>query len=379
MPPIAAGSAPAWITGAAELSGDQIERCDGAIEAGALALAAAVADAGLGGPAPVDAVLVYDSITTPHLMAATKVAEYLGLRPAHASTVGAGGATPLFAIVLAAGLISIGAAGTVAVVHADLRSGAGRRDAVMAQMASLVGHPQFEDPFGPTVVTLYALLADWLLATGDTTPGDLARIAVDTRAWAARNPAARRREPLTVEDVLDAPRVAGALGRHDCCLITDIAAAVIVGADPGEHGVPIAGIGGSIAHEEICQVDAGDPLGSARAAAAAAYGSAGLTPADVDAAFLYDSFTITVALQLIAYDLGGAAAGTGPDAPGLPVNTHGGLLSCVTGGLSHAIEAVRQLRGDAGERQLDRIGTALVTNVGGVFSHHTAAILRAPA
>jgi acetyl-CoA acetyltransferase len=376
---IAAAAAPAWITGVAELSDEQIDRCDGPIETGALALAAAAADAGLDAPAPIDAVLVYDSITAPHLMAATKVAEYLGLSPAHASTVGAGGATPLFAIVLAAGLISLGAARTVAVVHADRRSGAGRRDAVMAQMASLVGHPQFEDPFGPTVVTLYALLADWLLATGGTTADDLARVAVDARAWAHRNPAARKRDLLTVAEVLEAPRVAGALGRYDCCLITDIAAAAIVSADPGDHGVPIAGIGGGVAHEEISQLNFADPLGSARAAAKAAYATAGVTAADIDAAFLYDSFTITVALQLIAYELDRAHRGTGPGAPGLPVNTHGGLLSCVTGGLSHVIEAVRQLRGEAGERQLPGPRHALVTNVGGVFSHHTAAILRAPA
>lgn len=375
----AAGAPPAWITGVAELSPGEIARCESSIEAGALALVAAAGDAGLPVPAPIDAVLVYDSITSPHLMAATKIAEYLGLRPAHASTVGAGGATPLFAVVLACGMISLGTASRVAVVHADLRAGSGRRDAVIAQMASLVGHPQFEDPFGPTVVTLYALLADWLLDAGGTTGEELARLAVDARAWARLNPIARRRDPVTVADVLRAPRIAGALGRLDCCLITDIAAAVVVSAQPDGRAVPVVGIGGGVGHEEISQLDFSDPLASARAAATAAYVSAGLEPADIDAAFLYDSFTVTVALQLIAYDLRRARAGTGPGTAGLPVNTHGGLLSCVTGGLSHVIEATRQLRGEAGERQLPGPRHTLVTNVGGVFSHHTAAILGAPA
>jgi acetyl-CoA acetyltransferase len=383
----AAGNPPVWITGAAELSASEIEGCDGPIEAAALALASAARDAGIQRHGAVDAVLVYDSLTAPHLMAATKVVEYLGLRPSFASTVGAGGASPLFAIVLAAGLIHLGNAQTVAVVHADHRSGAGRREGVLAQMASIVGHPEFEDPLGPTVVTLYALLTDWLLNGGQASSRDLAEIAVAARAWATRNPAAHRREMLTEADVLEAPRVAGALGRYDCCLITDMAAAVIVSGEPGagvDRAVPLRGVGGGVAHEEISQLRFEDPLGSARAAAATVYADAALTAADIDAAYLYDSFTVTVALQLLAYGLDRGAGlhelvhsvGTGPGG-GLPVNTHGGLLSCVTGGLSQVIEAVRQLRGEAGPRQLSRARHALVTNVGGVFSHHCAAILGA--
>ena len=356
------------------------------MEAAALATAAASADAGLPLAAGIDALLVYDSIVTPHAMAATKVAEYLGLRPAYASTVGAGGASPLFAVILAAGLIHLGAARTVAVAHADSRSGSARRESVIAAMASLVGHPQFEDPFGPTVVTLYALLADWLLHEGAVTRPDLAAIAVAARAWAALNPDARRREPpLTERDVLDAPRVAGVLGRYDCCLITDMAAAVIVSGAPGPEpgrSVRLLGVGGGVSHEEISQIDFDDPLASARDTARRVYSDARLTAAEIDLAYLYDSFTVTVALQLLAY---GLERGTGVDSllrgvgigpgGGLPVNTHGGLMSAVTGGLSHAVEAVRQLRGEAGPRQVPPGRHALVTGVGGVFSHHCAAIL----
>jgi acetyl-CoA acetyltransferase len=375
------------IVGVAELSAQQILACSEPIEAAALALIAASDDATLSRPAEIDALLVYDSITAPHPMAASKLAEYLGLRPAYAAAVGAGGASPLFAVVLAAGLIELGAASTVAVVHADLRGGAARRKSVISRMASIVGHPQFEDPLGPTVVTLYALLADWLLRRGDATLQDLAEIAVSARAWAAANPLAHRRDPLNERDVLESPRVAGPLGRHDCCLITDLAGAVIVSAGvgvPGRDGARLLGTGGGVTHEEISQIGFDDPLLGARTAAQRVYAAAGLTPAEIDAAYLYDSFTVTVALQLLAYGLDQGAGlgellrrvGTRPGG-GLPVNTHGGLLSAVTGGLSHLIEAVRQLRGEAGERQLPGIRNALVTGVGGVFSHHCALIVAA--
>lgn len=373
-----------WITGICELAPDQLAGCETPIEAGALALAGATQDAGLGRPAELDALLVYDSITTPHLMAASKLAEYLGLRPAHASTVGAGGASPVFAVILAAGLISLGAARSVAVVHADLRGGAGRREAVMSRMASIVGHPEFEDPLGPTVASVYGLLAAWLLDQRAATPQDLAEVAVSARAWAAGNPTAHRRDPLTERDVLDAPRVAGPLGRHDCCLITDMAAAVIVSAEEGERGVRLLGTGGGVTHEEVSQLDLRDPLAGARAAADAVYAAAGLEARAIDAAYLYDSFTVTVALQLLAYGLDRGAGlrellhvrGTRPGGA-LPVNTHGGLLSAVTGGLSHVVEAVRQLRDEAVGRQVEGLRHALVTGVGGVFSHHAALILEA--
>lgn len=373
-----------WISGICELAPERIAGCEAPIEAAALALAGAAQDAGLGRPAELDALFVYDSITTPHPMAASRLAEYLGLRPAYASTVGAGGASPVFAVILAAGLISLGVARTVAIVHADLRGGAGRRRDVMSRMAGIVGHPEFEDPLGPTVASLYGLLAAWLLDQDAAAPRDLAEVAVSARAWAAENRTAHRRDPLSERDVLAAPRVAGPLGRDDCCLITDIAAAVIVTAEEGERSVRLLGTGGGVTHEEISQLDLRDPLAGARAAADAVYAAAGREPRDIDLAYLYDSFTVTVALQLLAYGLDRGAGlpdllhvrGTRPGGA-LPVNTHGGLLSGVTGGLSHVVEAVRQLRGEALGRQVQGARRALVTGVGGVFSHHAALILEA--
>jgi hypothetical protein len=134
-------------------------------------------------------------------------------------------------------------------------------------------------------------------------------------------------------------------------------------------------------HDEITQMPE-DPLAPVRLAAEHLYRNAGIGPTDIDAAYLYDSFTITVALQLLAYGLDRGrglpnlirSVGIGPDG-GFPVNTHGGMLSASTGGIFHLIEAVRQLRGQASARQIGHPHTILVTNVGGIFSHHSAVVL----
>jgi hypothetical protein len=481
----------ASLTGVAALGADELAACSGPVEANALAVAAALGDAGVERSA-VDAVLTYDSIVAPDLMQANRVAEYLGLAPSYAATVGSGGATPAAAVAIAIGLIEAGLARNVVFAHADLRA-AVKREAV-GRMAAVVGNPEFEAPFGPIVPTLYSFLAQWLIESGRATREDLARIAVQTRAWAALNPAAKMRKPLTLEEVLDAPRVAGPLGRYDCCLITDFAGALVVSGEPdvgplaggqqaqrggscmvgdraagggdagadraadrgragedraarGSHAsadrvagegcvgggraaegsyadadraaggghatadraagrgraggdrvagegrgdagearqsraVRILGAAGAATHEEILQMDADDPLAAPTALAGELYGQAGVTASDLDLAYLYDSFTVTTGLQLLAYGIDGgeglgallADPGIGPGGR-LPVNTHGGLLSATTSGLFHIVEAVRQLRGEAGDRQVDGARTALVSNIGGVFSNHCALLL----
>lgn len=406
----------ASLTGVAALRAEELAACSGPVEANALAVAAALADAGIDRDA-VDAVLTYDSIVAPDIMQANRVAEYVGLAPSYAATVGSGGATPTAAVALAIGLIEAGLARNVVFAHADLRA-AVKREAV-GRMAAVVGNPEFEAPFGPIVPTLYSFLAQWLIESGRATREDLARIAVQTRAWAALNPDAKMRKSLTLEEVLEAPRVAGPLGRYDCCLITDFAGALVVsgepgkgrvtggrgaglvggrtaggrGADPGggrmaggrqgdRPEVRILAAAGAATHEEILQMDADDPLAAPAAVAAELYERAGIDAADLDLAYLYDSFTVTTALQLLAYGLDRgeglatllAEPGIGPGGA-LPVNTHGGLLSATTGGLFHIVEAVRQLRGEAGERQVEGARTALVSNIGGVFSNHCSLVL----
>ncbi len=121
-------------------------------------------------------------------MQANRIADYLGITLSYASTIGAGGATPAFMVAVAMSLIKAGLAETIAIGHSDLRSATGPSAGVIRQMASVVGNPQFEDPFGPMMPTLYALLANWMIEAGHGTREDLAAIAVQIRAWATLNP-----------------------------------------------------------------------------------------------------------------------------------------------------------------------------------------------
>ena len=367
-----------WITGVAELQNGTMPADPSEANATALVAAADDASVKLG---EIDALFVYDSFTRPHPMQSTKVAEYLGLEPQYATNICSGGATPLTGVALGAGLLRTGVCRHIAVMHSDMRSSAGR-DSYIKMSPNIAGNAEYEVPFGLLVPTLYSFLADWLLSEGHLERRHLAAVAVAARQWAALNPNAVKRTPLTIEEVLNAPRVAGPLGRYDCCLISDFSGAMIVSATPNERAVRIAGLGGAAANDEILQMPL-DPLASARAASERVYQDSGMAPTDIDLFYPYDSFTSSTALQLLAYGLDRGnglphlidQVGIGPGG-GLPVNTHGGMLSALTGGLFLAIEAVRQLRSEAGERQVADARTAIVTNVGGVFGHHSAALLQ---
>jgi acetyl-CoA acetyltransferase len=370
-----------WVTGVAELAKDGLP--GDPLTANAMALEAAAEDATVGLD-EIDALFVYDSFTQPHPMQATKVAEYLGVQPQYAVNICSGGATPLTGVALGAGLLRSGVCRHIAVMHSDMRSSAGgKSNSMLKLMPNIAGNAEYEVPFGPLVPTLYSFLASWMLTEWDVDRRHLAAVAVAARQWASLNPNAIKRTPLTIDEVLQAPRVAGPLGRYDCCLITDFSGAVVVSAESsGPRAVRVAGLAGAAVNDEILQMPA-DPLASTRACSDRLYRDAGLAPADVDLAYPYDSFTSSTALQLVAYGLDQGAGfahlidevGIGPGG-GMPVNTHGGMLAALTGGLFQAVEAVRQLRGEAGERQVDGARNALVTNVGGVFGHHSAAIFQ---
>ena len=373
------------IAGVSEMDRTELAGYRDPVSANAMSIARAAHDAGVD-VHDIDVVLTYDSLVKPDILQANRVAEYLGVKATVAATVGSAGATPVTALLMADALLRNGSADTVAIAHSDLRSTAGR-DQVIAMMAANVGNPEFEAPFGPIIPTMYALLADWVVGAGRATANDLADIAVATRSWAALNPNARFTQPLTRDEVLTAPRVAGLFGKYDCCLVTDFSGAFIVTAgdrDRGSRPVRVRSVVSSSSHEELSQIDPDRPMAAAERAAADLFAAAAVEPADIDAAFLYDCFTSTVAQQLIAYGLTRerplswllGEVGTGPGG-GLPVNTHGGLLSATTSGIFHLIEAVRQLRGTAGRRQIPDPSLALVTNLGGLYSTHCAAILEA--
>ncbi|MEG3152564.1 thiolase family protein [Sphingomonas sp. ZT3P38] len=262
---------------------------------------------------------------------------------------------------------------------------------------------EFETPFGVHVPGFYALLAARHMHEFGTTSEQLAAIAVACRRHASLNPAAQKRDPITIADVLNSRMVADPLHLLDCSLISDGGHAMLVTSlemarDLKRTPIRLAGLGQaqSYYHMGHLATAVGAPPEMARhhdlthtvqpVAAKQAFEEAGITPADVDVAELYDSFTITALLQL--EDLGFCKKGeAGPFAEGgrlelggeLPINTHGGMLSYAhpgaTGGMAHIVEAVRQLRGECGDRQVVDCEVALATNVSAVSSTHSVAVL----
>jgi acetyl-CoA acetyltransferase len=223
-----------------------------------------------------------------------------------------------------------------------------------------------------------------------TTAEDLGRIALLSRRHAVDNERAMMRTPLTMDAYLESRWIVDPFRKFDCCLETDGAAAVVVvsterAKDLPHRPVTIRGAawGGGVNVVNNGHTDLSES--PAKLIAPRLYESAGLSPNDIDFAELYDCFTYTVLSQIEGY--GFAEPGGVPDklidgefdrdGGALPINTHGGLMSeGYIHGMNHVYEAVEQIRGDAGGRQIDRHDVALVTGqLGYVSGYSSAAIL----
>lgn len=337
----------------------------------------------------VDGLITCNSMADPYLYHAEAMAEYLQIFPSYCGSIGAGGGTTFAAVQQAACAIVSGVCQTVVIASADsLRSGLSRERAMAVQSSS--GHPQFESPYGAPVPAFYALIARAHMHEFGTTAEQLAAVAVSTRLHAVRNPAAQMRTPISIEEVLNSRMIADPLHLLDCSLVSDGGSAIVMTSaararDRRQKPVYILGAGEGHGHEHI---SAARSLTRSAAAEAGkrAYQMAGVGPKDVDFAELYDCFTPVVLIELedlgfCAKGEGGAFVASGVTQPGgsFPVNTHGGLLShCHPGnpGSMFALtEAVLQLRGQAGERQLGKAELALVHAQGGIMSSHCTLIL----
>ena len=337
----------------------------------------------------VDGLVTCNSMVEPYMYHAEALAEYLQIFPRYCVSANAGGGTTFSGIRQAAAAIATGACTTVLVALADtLRTGLSREQAKKLQ--SSTGHPQFETPYGATVPAYYALIARAHMDRYGTTPEQLASVAVNGRRHAALNPAAQMREPITVEDVLNSRMIADPLHLLDCSLVSDGGAAIVLtaadrAADFRHDPIYILGAGEGHSHEHISQARS---LTTSAAADSGreAYEMAGLGPRDMDLVELYDCFTPVVLIEL--EDLGfcgkgegGAFVESGATAldGGLPMNTHGGLLSHCHPGNPGALflrtEAVMQLRRQAGARQVPDASVALVHGQGGIMSSHATLIL----
>ena len=246
----------------------------------------------------------------------------------------------------------------------------------------------YEEPFQPfNPPTSYALATRRHMHEYGTTREQLAEVAVAARAWARLNPEAYKREPLSIDDVLGARVISSPLTARDCCLVTDGAGAIVVtAADRADAARPVYVQGTAMAHSHrqiACMADLTRTV--AGQSADLARERAGVALADIDLVQLYDAFTINPILFLedmgfCAKGEGGAFVSGGRIAPGgeLPVNTNGGGLSCVHPGMYSMfglVEAVRQLRGECGERQVKQARTALVHGNGGVLSAQATTVL----
>ncbi len=312
-----------------------------------------------------------------HFFPSLSVAEYLGIRPKWSSSDMVGGSSFMSHIQQAAMAINSGICNTVLVAYgSNARSS---RD-----LNGLVETPFFEQPYDYLVpMGGYAMAAGRHMHDYGTTRRQLAEVAVSARKWAQLNPEATMQDDLSIEEVLEAPVIVDPLSMYDCCLLSDGAGALILTSaerarDLKQKPAYLLGAAGAHWHREVSQMP-DLTVTAATESSANAYKMAGITAKDIDVVQLYDAFTINTILFM--EDLGFCEKGEGGDfvsggriAPGgeLPVNTNGGGLSCVHPGMYGTfcmIEAVRQLRGGLGERQIDGANLAIAHGNGGTLSH----------
>lgn len=318
-----------------------------------------------------------------HFFPTLSIVEYLGVKPKWTNSDMTGGSSFMSHLLEATMAIEMGLCETVLICY-------GSNTRSTRDLNGLIELPYWEAPYEPMMpVPGYAFAAQRHMHEFGTTKEHLAHVAVSARQWAMKNPDASMRDPLTIEEVVNAPLVADPLGRYDCCLMSDGGAAIIVTSaerakDIQQKPAYFLGGAGAISHREISQM----PNLTTTAAADSgprAFEMAGITHSDVDVVELYDAFTINTILFLedlgfVPKGEGGRFIADGNIAPGgsLPVNTNGGGLSCVHPGmygLFCLIEAATQLRGDGGERQLDKVDIAVAHGNGGTLSQQFTTIL----
>ena len=327
-----------------------------------------------------------------HAQSSVALAEYLGIHPRFTDATSTGGSSYEIHVEHAAAAIAAGLCEVVIGVYAstprsDRRHGRSRvfqRPPGPDQMAEWELPYGMRMPMGP-----YALAASRHKAEFGTTSEQLAEIAVSTRAWAALNPRARYQDRITVADVLASPLQSSPLHLLDCCLVTDGAGAfVMTGAerarDLAKPPVYVLGAGTCHDHGMISQMP-DLTVTPGVVSGAGAFGQAGIKPSDVDVLMAYDSFTITALLHLedlgfCAKGEGGAFVEDGRTAPGglLPMNTNGGGLSYTHPGqygMFLIVEAARQLRGEAGPRQVRSAEIAVAHGSGMVLSVMSTLVL----
>ena len=317
-----------------------------------------------------------------------QVGEYLGLQPRYADSSDMGGGSFEAFVHHAMLAVEAGHCDVALIGYASRQRSRRNRSMAVSVDDSIAG--QFEAPYGlPLAIGHYALIASRHMHEFGTTPEQLAEVAVSAREWAQMNPKAWSRDPLTVEDVLASRPISEPFHQLDCCLRTDGGGAIVVthearAKDAAKRPIRVLGAAESHTHWHISQMRDLTTT-CARESGREAFERAGITPADVDVFEPYDNFTSSVILEL--EDLGfcgkgegGAFVADGHLKPGgsLPSMTMGGGLSyCHPGalGILLLVEAVRQLRGEAGERQVADAQVAVAHGIGGISNSVGATVV----
>ena len=338
-------------------------------------------------------------------LGASTMTEYLGLKLRHVDSTECGGSAPILHVAHAAAAIAAGRCNVALITlagrpRAQLAAAQAAAKAGKSDRAPLALKPPdpdapelaFELSYGPATQNLYAMVAKRHMYEFGTTSEQLAWIKVAASHHAQHNVNAMLRDLVTVNDVLNSPMVSDPLRRLDCCVMSDGGGALIVARPEIARQlkrpmVKVRGTGEAPKHGMGGQVDL--RYSAAAWSGPMAFAEAGVTPADIQYASLYDSFTITVLMQL--EDLGFCKKGEGgkfvmdgnliSGVGKLPFNTDGGGLCnnhpANRGGITKVIEAVRQLRGEAHPRvQVPNCSLALASGIGGALaSRHTAGTL----
>ena len=345
----------------------------------------AIADAGLS-KADIDGI----GSTGTGLMAPIEIAEYLGLRPTWIDGTGVGGSAWVVLAEHAVAAIQAGHAEVIVLVYgstsrADLKSSHRRANLSFGAR----GPVQFDAPYGHALIAKYAMAARRHMHEYGTTIEQLAEISVSARYNAGLNPDAFYRDPITIEDVQNSPMIADPLTKLHCCIRSDGGGAIVLASeerakDLAKAPVYVLGSGETSSHTTMSEWE-DFTVSPAVRSGKLAFSRSGLTPADVDVCQIYDAFTPMVLLSLEALGFCGPGEG-GPFVEdgklrvggALPTNTDGGGLSaCHPGmrGMFLMVEAVRQLRGEGGERQVPDARIACVNGTGGWFSSAATLLL----
>ncbi len=321
-------------------------------------------------------------------MGVVSLAEYLNLKPRYVDGTNIGGSSFVAHVNHAAAAIHAGLCEVALILYGSTAAS----NAVAIGTGGRAGQDPaaaFVAPYGLTTVGGYAMVARRHMYQYGTTSEQLAEIAVTMRGHASLNPNAKMRKPITVADVLESRVISDPLHLLDCCIISDGGGALVVTSaerarDLAKLPVLLRGCGEAVWHQ---QTGSPDLLTiAAHQSGEQAFRMAGVTRDDIDLCMIYDSFTITVLVTLENLGFckpgeGGAFVEGGRIGLGgaLPVNLDGGGLSSNHPGMRGiflVIEAVKQLRGECGERQVAGAETAAVHGTGGLLSTlHSGATL----